>query len=120
MLSGWRSFRFSGFQSGGYKTESLDNFIGTPIELSEARWQRAKPVLGELFSKAEFVMAYFSWRPGSPDPADEHVIDCAMNAGAVVITSNVSDFKLAEESLGLRVLKPVDFVNQLAEELGSE
>ena len=38
---------------------------------------------------------YFSWRPMSPDPGDEHVIDCAMNACASVVTANTRDFQLA-------------------------
>jgi len=89
-------------------------------KLSETRWQKIKPVLGTLLSKAKFVVTYFSWRPSSPDPGDEHVIDCAMNAGAVVVTSNVRDFRLAEESLGLQVMNPVEFVNYLAKQIELE
>ncbi len=89
-------------------------------KLSETRWQSIKPVLGTLLSKAKFMVTYFSWRPSSPDPGDELVVDCAMNAGAVVVTFNVRDFKLAEESLGLQVMNPVKFANYLAEQLESE
>jgi predicted nucleic acid-binding protein len=83
-------------------------------KLSEARWQRLQPVLGTLLSLAEFVTVYYSWRPSSPDPGDEHVIDCAMNAGAVVVTSNVRDFQTARKSLGLKVMTPVEIVIELA------
>ena len=83
-------------------------------KLSETRWQRIKPVLGTLLSRTQFVTIYYSWRPSSPDPGDEHVIDCAMNAGAVVVTSNVRDFRTAEESLGLRVATPAEMVIHLA------
>ena len=82
-------------------------------KLSETRWQRIKPVLGTLLSRTQFVTIYYSWRPSSPDPGDEHVIDCAMNAGAVVVTSNVRDFRTAEESLGLRVATPAEMVIHL-------
>jgi hypothetical protein len=37
-----------------------------------------------------------------------------MNAGVIVITSNIKDFRSAKESLGLRVMTPVEFVNILA------
>jgi hypothetical protein len=57
---------------------------------------------------------YFSWRPMSPDPGDEHVIDCAMNARASVVTANTRDFQLAVQTLGLVVLTPVEFVTRLA------
>ncbi len=83
-------------------------------KLSETRWQRLKPVLGTLLSKAQFVVVHYSWRPISPDPGDEHVIDCAMNAGATVITSNVRDFRTAKETLGLRVITPAEAIIQLA------
>lgn len=83
-------------------------------KLSEARWQSLQPVLGTLLAQAQFTKIYYSWRPISPDPADEHVIDCAMNASATVVTSNVRDFQTARESLGLGVMTPVEFVIQLA------
>jgi predicted nucleic acid-binding protein len=85
-------------------------------KLSEARWQRLKPVLGTLLSQARFVVIYYSWRPISPDPGDEHVIDCAMNAGATVITSNVQDFETARQALGLRVVTPVEAALWLAKQ----
>lgn len=83
-------------------------------KLSGARWQRLQPVLGTLLSQAQFVVIYYSWRPMSPDPGDDHIIDCAMNAGATVITSNVRDFRTAREALGLRVVTPVEAAIQLA------
>jgi predicted nucleic acid-binding protein len=83
-------------------------------KLSEERWSRLKPVLGQLLSIAQYTNIYFSWRPTSPDAGDDLVIDCAMNAGAIVITSNIRDFQSAKKSLGLRVLTPVQFVEALA------
>ena len=86
-------------------------------KLSEARWQRLKPVLGTLLSQARFVVIHYSWRPVSPDPGDDHVIDCAMNAGATVITSNVRDFETARQALGLRVVTPVEAASWLTEQM---
>ncbi len=82
-------------------------------KLSEARWLALRPLLGRMLEHAEFVPIYFSWRPTSPDPGDDHVIDCAMNAGAPVVTTNVRDFRLAQESLGLVVMTPLEFVFRL-------
>ena len=83
-------------------------------KLSEERWSRLKPVLGQLLSIAQYTNIYFSWRPTSPDAGDDLVIDCAVNAGAIVVTSNIRDFQSAKKSLGLRVLTPVQFVEALA------
>jgi predicted nucleic acid-binding protein len=84
-------------------------------KLAPRRWRQLQPVVGMLLARARFVPVYFSWRPMSPDPGDDHVIDCAMNAGVPVVTANVQDFCLAQETLGLIVLPPVDFVTRLAQ-----
>jgi putative PIN family toxin of toxin-antitoxin system len=83
-------------------------------KLAPARWILLKPLLEELLSIAEYTSIYFSWRPNSPDPGDDLAIDCAMNAGALVVTSNIKDFRSARESLGLRVMTPIEFVSVLA------
>jgi len=87
-------------------------------KLSETRWLALKPVLGQMLARAEFVPIYFSWRPTSPDPGDDLVIDCAMNAGALVVTTNVRDFWLAQQSLGLILMTPTEFVAKLDRDLG--
>jgi predicted nucleic acid-binding protein len=82
-------------------------------KLSDAHWSVIKPVLGQMLAQARFVSIFFSWRPISPDPGDDLVIDCAMNAGAPVVTKNTRDFRLAQQSLGLSVLTPAEFVMRL-------
>jgi predicted nucleic acid-binding protein len=82
-------------------------------KLSNVRWLAIEPVLGQMLGLAELVLIRFSWRPTSPDPGDDLVIDCAMNAGAPVVTKNLRDFQSAQRSLGLAVLTPVEFVIRL-------
>ena len=79
-------------------------------------WLTSKPVFGKLLLDADFIPIYYMWRPASPDPADEHLIDCAMNAGALLVTWNMKDFKTAQTSLGLQVMPPIEFLNFLAEQ----
>lgn len=83
-------------------------------KLSAERWSQLEPVLAQLLSIAQYTNIYYSWRPTSPDAGDDLVIDCAMNASAIVVTSNIRDFQSAKSSLGLRVLNPVQFVAVLA------
>jgi len=85
-------------------------------KLSEKRWQEIHRVLGTLLTNVRFVTVYYSWRPSSPDKGDEHIIDCAMNAGAAVITGNTRHFQKAQLFLGLEVMTPVELVVRLAEE----
>jgi predicted nucleic acid-binding protein len=84
-------------------------------KLSPERWRQVRPVLHDLLRRAESVTVYFSWRPFSQDPGDEHVIDCGMNAGAMVVTWNVGDFRQAQSQLGLPVSTPVQFLQRLRE-----
>lgn len=83
-------------------------------KLSEKRWQTIRPVLGKLLEISQFATIYYSWRPTSPDPGDDLVVDCAMNAGATIITSNLRDFRSAEASLGLQVMTPSELIVKLA------
>jgi hypothetical protein len=55
----------------------------------------------------------------SPDPGDEHIIDCAINAGAIVVTANGRDFQMAKVALGLPVMSPLEVVIKLANEITS-
>ena len=82
-------------------------------KLNSAKWQKVKIVLRVLLAQAEMTEIYYSWRPSSPDPGDEFVIDCAMNANALLITENKKDFRMAEQNLGLTVLSPSQFVTVL-------
>jgi putative PIN family toxin of toxin-antitoxin system len=83
-------------------------------KLAAERWIEIQQVLAKLLSIAEYTSIYFSWRPTSPDPGDDLAIDCAMNADAIIVTSNLKDFRSARDSLGLQVMTPVEFVNVLA------
>jgi predicted nucleic acid-binding protein len=83
-------------------------------KLSDSRWSKLQPVLGTLLKTAHFTPIYYSWRPISPDAGDDLVVDCAMNAGAIVITANLKDFRQAEESLGLQVMIPIELIIYLA------
>jgi predicted nucleic acid-binding protein len=83
-------------------------------KLSDSRWSKLQLVLGTLLKTAHFTPIYYSWRPISPDAGDDLVVDCAMNAGAIVITANLKDFRQAEESLGLQVMTPIELIIYLA------
>ena len=84
--------------------------------LSAHRWSIVRPALTGLLERATFVYINYRWRPTSPDRGDEHVIDCAMNASALVVTHNVKDFRAAQKGLGLRVMTPVQWVIQFIDQ----
>ena len=84
-------------------------------KLSPKRREQVRPLLRGLLEAAERIGIHFTWRPSSPDPGDEHVIDCAMNAGAIIVTWNVRDFRRAQSQLGLPISTPVEFLRYLGE-----
>lgn len=79
-------------------------------KLSANRWENARLLFQEMLQAAEYVPIYYRWRPVSRDPADDHVIDCAMNANAAIVTMNLKDFRLAESQLRLTLFSSLDFV----------
>ena len=82
-------------------------------KLAPERWKQAKVALRTLLDLAQFTIIHYSWRPASPDPGDDFVIDCAMNANALLVTANVRDFRRAQNQLGLLVTTPEQFVKYL-------
>jgi predicted nucleic acid-binding protein len=107
----WRAGLFRVFVANALAYEYTDVLSR---KLSPTRWRLVKPILGTLLAQAEFVVVYYTWRPMSPDPGDQHIIDCAMNAGAIVITENTKDFRTASEALGLQAITPVQLLRMVA------
>ncbi|RLC15618.1 MAG: hypothetical protein DRI57_12610 [Deltaproteobacteria bacterium] len=62
--------------------------------------------------QVEFVNIYCSWHPASPDPGDDHLVDCANVP--LHRDYNVRDFRSAAKSLGLKVVNPAEFVIYLS------
>lgn len=78
------------------------------------KWLNAQIALKTLLLNASFISVHYTWRPTSPDPGDDLVIDCAMNANALLVTANIKDFRKAQAELGLVVMTPLEFVTILA------
>lgn len=65
---------------------------------------------------AEPIHLFYLWRPQLRDPADEMVLETALNGRAdVLVTFNVHDFAPAER-FALPVLTPMEFLGQLNQE----
>ena len=62
----------------------------------------------------EGVEVHFQWRPQLGDPADEMVLEAAINGHAdALVTHNISDFATAAVRFGLRVLTPGTLLKEL-------
>ncbi|MHB8679392.1 MAG: putative toxin-antitoxin system toxin component, PIN family [Rudaea sp.] len=71
-------------------------------------------VLAALASAAEPVEVHFRWRPQLRDPADELVLEAAVNGQAdALITHNIRDFAASAKRFKLRVATPGDYLEEL-------
>jgi len=70
--------------------------------------------LAELAAQVEPVDLHFMWRPQVRDPGDEMVLEAAINGDAdALITYNVSDFAIAADRFGVRVLRPAEILKMV-------
>ena len=113
IIDAWRAGLLVGCVSNALLNE-YDDVLAR--KLSARRYAEIIKVLDELLDESTyFVRHYYTWRPMSADPGDEHVIDCAMNANAILVTFNIRDFQRASNRLGLRVMTPSEFVQLLTD-----
>lgn len=75
-------------------------------------------LLDALLAAAKLVQPIrFRQRPALPDPGDDLVLECALQAQAsAIVTTNVRDFATVEATFGVKVFKPGDLVAQLRRE----
>lgn len=70
--------------------------------------------LAAFASASEGVEVHFQWRPQLGDPADEMVLEAAINGHAdALVTHNVADFATAARRFGLRVATPGELLREL-------
>ena len=82
--------------------------------LSEAHWRPAGLTFVEanlfvdaIIAMAEPVESHFMWRPQLRDPADEFVLDAAVNGRADgIVTFNVRDFAETPGRFGIALYRP--------------
>jgi len=70
--------------------------------------------LAALASAIEPVTVHIGWRPQLRDPADEMVLEAAINGRAdAIVTFNAKDFEPAASRFGLSVLRPADVLDKV-------
>lgn len=57
---------------------------------------------------------HFRWQPQLSDPADELVLEAAVNGGAdALVTHNIRDFETAAKRFRLRVATPQQYLKEI-------
>jgi hypothetical protein len=69
--------------------------------------------LAALASAAESVQVHFMWRPQLSDPANELILEAAVNGQAeAIVTRNVRDFRPALRMFGIPVKSPAQVLKE--------
>ncbi len=80
--------------------------------LSEAE---VETIVSALCAVSEPVATRFLWRPQLRDPADEMVLETAINGGAdALVTFNRKDFRLVPRRFGITLLSPREALRRLS------
>jgi predicted nucleic acid-binding protein len=67
-----------------------------------------------VLAMAEPVETHFMWRPQLRDPADEFVLEAAVNGqAAAIVTFNRRDFGAAPARFGIAVLSPAETIRRI-------
>ena len=80
--------------------------------------EQVSTVLDDILAEATLVQPIrVRRRPALPDPGDDLVLECALEAHAgAIVTTNIRDFATVSAAYGLRILKPDDLVTELRKE----
>jgi len=67
-----------------------------------------------VLAMIELVETHFMWRPQLRDPADELVLEAAVNGrAAALVTFNRRDFGAAPGRFGIEVLTPAEAIRRI-------
>jgi putative PIN family toxin of toxin-antitoxin system len=70
--------------------------------------------LTAVVALAEPVTTHFLWRPQLRDPADEMVLEAAVNGGAdALVTFNVRDFGTVPAQFGVEIMLPREAIRRI-------
>jgi predicted nucleic acid-binding protein len=76
----------------------------------------ARVFVDTVIAMAEEVKIHFLWRPQLRDPADEMVLEAAVNGQAQwLITFNVRDYGTAPSRFGIQVVTPRQAMERIKE-----
>lgn len=81
--------------------------------LSEAEVHQFLDAVAALIEPVE---THFLWRPRLRDPADEMVLEAAVNGKATaIVTFNLRDYGAIPNDFGIEVLRPCDALRRLSQ-----
>ena len=72
-------------------------------------------ILDLLYRESHRQLVWFSWRPASPDPGDDLVLDAAVAGGCDFVVSFNERHLQAAREFGIGILRPVELLKLIGE-----
>jgi predicted nucleic acid-binding protein len=95
-----------------YQYEDVARRPGNAPALSS---QDITNILDQIYEQSHRQMVWFSWRPLSPDPGDDAILEAAIAGGCdFVVSFNERHLRAARE-FGIEVLRPADLLKLIGE-----
>lgn len=113
VIDAWAERRFRPCASTALALEYEEVLVR---KLGKDRRETEMKALQALLARCEYVPIRFTYRPASPDPGDDLVVDCVLNSQALLITTNVRDFQAPAKELGFPVVRSGEFLDLLEQE----
>ena len=67
-----------------------------------------------IIDVAELVDVHYQWRPQVSDPADELILEAAVNGRAdAIVTFNLRDYGTSPARFGIELLTPIDVLRRI-------
>lgn len=70
-------------------------------------------VVDYLCQIAEKHGIFYLWRPILRDPKDDHILELAVKANAIIVTWNIKDFEPATSKFGIEVITPRELLRRM-------
>ena len=84
------------------------------LQAGELDERQGLTFVNTLIGLAEPVKLDFRWRPQLRDPADEMVLETAINGQAdLLVTFNLRDYGSAPQQFGIQALRPADALKRI-------
>ena len=110
VIEAWRDTRFIPCVSTALALEYEEVLLRRfPV----ARHENVQAALQALLDRSEYVPVHFRVRPASPDPDDDFVLECALNAQAALVSRNDADLRNPCSILKIDYLSPTEFLSRL-------
>ena len=113
MIDAWAERKFRPYVSTALALEYQDVLAR---KFPAKRRETVMKALQALLARCDYVPIRYTYRPASPDPGDDLVVDCVLNSQALLITANIRDFKGPAAELGFQVVGAEAFLGLMKQE----